>query len=220
MKKAYVRLTLLSLAAALIMGGLPLFTDGAAANAAQTRRMTRRRTARGPVLVPIGTNLRVRLNDDLSSKDSRVSDHFTATVVNPTRFEGGTLRGHISRIQRSGTVTGRTTMTLAFDSIALHDGRSGTLRGQVVRIYDSDSESGRVDEEGRVESGSRGKQAVKRGGIGAVAGAVIGGIAGGGKGAAIGLLVGGAAGAGSLAVQGKKELKIERGTEMLVRVTR
>jgi outer membrane lipoprotein SlyB len=221
MRKAYVRLTLLSLAAALIMSSLPLFTDSAAANAAQARRTTRRRTtARGPVLVPLGTNLRVRLNDDLSSKDSRVSDHFTATVVNPTRFEGATLRGHISRLQRSGTVTGRTTMTLAFDSVALHDGRTGTLRGQVVRIYDADSDSSKVDEEGRVQSGSRGKQAVKRGGIGAVAGAIIGGIAGGGKGAAIGLLVGGAAGAGSLAVQGKKELKIERGTEMLVRVTR
>ena len=48
----------------------------------------------------------------------------------------------------------------------------------------------------------------------------IGGIAGGGKGAAIGLIVGGAGGAGSLAINGSKELKIENGTEMLVRVTR
>ena len=71
-----------------------------------------------------------------------------------------------------------------------------------------------------MQSGSRGKQAIKRGGIGAAAGAILGGIAGGGKGAAIGLIVGGAAGAGSLAVQGSKELKLERGTEILVRVTR
>jgi hypothetical protein len=43
---------------------------------------------------------------------------------------------------------------------------------------------------------------------------------GGGKGAAIGLILGGAGGAGSLAVQGSKELKLESGTELLVRVTR
>jgi len=91
------------------------------------------------------------------------------------------------------------------------------MRGEVLRVYDSDSAKS-VDEEGRVESGSRGKQTLKRGGIGAAAGAVIAGIAGGGKGAAIGILVGGAAGAGSIAVQGSKELKIERGTEMLIKV--
>jgi hypothetical protein len=32
------------------------------------------------------------------------------------------------------------------------------------------------------------------------------------------MIVGGAAGAGSIAVQGSKELKIERGTEMLIKV--
>jgi hypothetical protein len=162
----------------------------------------------------------VRLNDDLSSKESRVGDRFTATVVNPSRYESATVRGHISAIRKSGTVQGRTTMNLAFDSFEPHEGRSGAIHGQVVRIYDADSDSSKVDEEGRVQSGSRGKQAIKRGGIGAAAGAIIGGIAGGGKGAAIGLIVGGAAGAGSLAVQGSKELRLERGTEMLVRVTR
>jgi hypothetical protein len=34
------------------------------------------------------------------------------------------------------------------------------------------------------------------------------------------MIVGGAAGAGSIAVQGSKELRIERGTEMLIRVNR
>jgi hypothetical protein len=34
------------------------------------------------------------------------------------------------------------------------------------------------------------------------------------------MIVGGAAGAGSIAVEGSKELKIESGTEMLIRVNR
>ncbi len=185
-----------------------------------TRRTTRTttRTKTTVVSVPVGTDLKVRLNDTLSSKDSRVGDRFTMTVLSPSRFEEGKLYGHISAIQKSGKVKGRTTMNLDFDSITLTDGRSGTVHGYVSRVYGDDA--GRADNEGGVESGSRTNQTIKRGGIGAVAGAIIGGIAGGGKGAAIGLIIGGAGGAGSLAVQGSKELKLEAGTEMLVHVTR
>lgn len=184
---------------------------------AQTKR-TRRPARRPATLVPAGTDLKIRLNQTLSSKDSRAGDKFTATVLNPNRFDEATVHGHIRSIQKSGKIKGRTTMNLAFNSIELRDGRRGPLRGYVTRVYGSDS--GRADEEGGVESGSRGKQTAKRAGIGATAGAIIGGIAGGGKGAAIGLLVGGGAGAGSLAIDGSKELKIESGTEMLVHVTR
>lgn len=184
---------------------------------AQTRH-TKRPAQRAAPIVPVGTDLKIRINQTLSSKDSRAGDRFTATVVDPDRFDEAVVRGHISSIQKSGKVKGRTTMNLAFDSIELRDGRKGRLRGYVTRVYGNDS--GSADEEGGVESGSRGKQTAKRAGIGATAGAIIGGIAGGGKGAAIGLLVGGAAGAGSLAIDGSKELKIDSGTEMLVHVTR
>jgi hypothetical protein len=187
---------------------------------AQTKPRLRRSVRRATVapLVPIGTNLKIRIEDTLSSKESRVGDRFTATVLDPVRFNEATVRGHVSSIQKSGKIKGRTSMNLAFDSITLPDGRSGTLHGYVTRVYGSDSS--RADEEGGVESGSRTNQTMKRAGIGAGAGAIIGAIAGGGKGAAIGLILGGAGGAGSLAVQGSKELRIESGTEMLVRVTR
>jgi hypothetical protein len=179
------------------------------------RRTTTKRVVR---LVPVGTDLKVRINDTLSSKESRVGDRFTATVIDPSRFDEAKLYGRISSIQKSGKVKGRTSMNLAFDSVELRDGRKAALRGYVTKVYGEDS--GRADDEGGVESGSRTKQTVKRAGIGATVGAIVGGIAGGGKGAAIGLIVGGAGGAGSLAVQGSKELKIESGTEMLVHVTR
>jgi hypothetical protein len=203
---------MLTLAAALALSALPNLTAGA-----QTRR-TRRRVPT-TTLVPAGTELRIRLNDTLSSKEARAGDKFTATVVNPSRFEEAKVAGHIRSIRKSGRVEGRTTMSMSFDSIRLRDGRTGVLRAEVLRVYDSDSANG-VDEEGRVQSGGRGKQTLKRSGIGAVAGAVIGGLAGGGKGAAIGMIVGGAAGAGSIAVQGSKELRIERGTELLIRANR
>src|SRR4051794_18844275 len=188
---------------------------------AQTKPGLKRRpatTRRAVPLVPVGTDLKVRINDTLSSKDSRIGDRFTATVINPSRFDEARLNGHISSIQKSGKIKGRTSMNLAFDSVELRDGRRGLMHGYVTRVYGEGS--GRADEEGGVESSSRTKQTVKRAGIGATVGAIVGGIAGGGKGAAIGLIIGGAGGAGSLAVNGSKELKIDSGTEMLVHVTR
>ena len=187
---------------------------------AQTKPTAKKRTAtkRAAPLIPAGTDLKVRINDTLSSKDSRIGDRFTATVIDPSRFDEARLTGHISSIQKSGKVKGRTSMNLAFDSVEMRDGRRGVLHGYVTRVYGDDA--GRADNEGGVESGSRTKQTVKRTGIGAGVGAIIGGIAGGGKGAAIGLIIGGAGGAGSLAIKGSKELKIESGTEMLVHVTR
>src|SRR5439155_16617146 len=78
---------------------------------AQTRKPRLRRAAprtTTPRLVPVGTNLKVRLNDTLSSKESRVGDRFTATVMDPVRFNEGTVRGHIRSITKSGKVQGRT----------------------------------------------------------------------------------------------------------------
>jgi hypothetical protein len=184
---------------------------------AQTKKRTTT-TKRVVPLVPVGTDLKIRINDTLSSKDSRVGDRFTATVIDPDRFDEATVYGHVRSIQKSGKVKGRTSMNLAFDRIQLLDGRKGVLHGYVTRVYGDDA--GNADNEGTVESGSRTNQTVKRAGIGATVGAIVGGIAGGGKGAAIGLIVGGAGGAGSLAIKGSKELKIESGTEMLVHVTR
>ena len=193
---------------------LGLLTTGVA----QTPKK-RTTTKKRPVpLVPVGTDLKVRINDTLSSKDSRVGDRFTATVIDPSRFDEARVYGHISSIQKSGKVKGKTSMNLAFDSIELRNGRKGVLHGYVTRVYGEGS--GKADNEGSVESGSRTNQTIKRTGIGAAVGGVIGGLAGGGKGAAIGLIIGGAGGAGSLAVKGSKELKIESGTEMLVHVTR
>ena len=212
MRRKLINTTVMTVAIVLLFGVLP-----GSISDAQTSR-TRRRPAI-PSIMPAGTQLRVRLNDTLSSKEARAGDRFTATVVNPSRYEEATVSGHIRSISKSGRVKGRTTMSLSFDSVRLRDGHTGPLRAEVLRVYNSDSAEN-VDSEGRVQSGGRGKQTLKRSGIGAAAGAVIGAIAGGGKGAAIGLIVGGAAGAGSIAVNGSKELKLESGTEMLIRTNR
>jgi hypothetical protein len=214
MKCQLLRTTLLL---AVLLTAMPIVAS------AQTKPRLKKpapKTATKPVapLVPIGTNLKIRLNDTLSSKESRAGDKFTATVIDPVRFNEATVRGHIRSIVKSGKVKGRTTMNLAFDSIDLTDGRHGVLHGYVTRVYGSDS--AKTDEEGGVQSEGRGQQTLKRSGVGATAGAILGGLMGGGKGAGIGLILGGAAGAGSLAIKGSKELKLESGTEMLIHVTK
>ena len=75
-----------------------------------------------------------------------------------------------------------------------------------------------VDEEANVESASKTKETEIRAIGGAVLGAIIGGIAGGGKGVAIGAIIGAGAGAGSVYVQGDKDLILESGAQMIVRV--
>src|SRR4030095_13883692 len=88
----------------LVLGLAPIAL--AQTNPRLKRRTTPRRAAVVP-LVPVGTDLKVRINDSLSSKDSRIGDRFTATVLDPSRFDEARLNGHISSIQKSGKIKGR-----------------------------------------------------------------------------------------------------------------
>ena len=70
----------------------------------------------------------------------------------------------------------------------------------------------------RKEGVGKNKRTAKYVGGGALAGTLIGAIAGGGKGAAIGALAGGAAGAGAQQLTKGKEIKIPAETEMTFRL--
>lgn len=170
-----------------------------------------------PLNIPNGTELRIRLSTSINTKTGRVGDTFKATVVQPSSYESATVEGHIATLNKSGRVSGKTEVGLAFDSVTLPDGRTTRIDGELVRVYESENVK-RVDEEGRIETGSRTRDSEVRGGIGAAAGAIIGGIVGGGKGAVIGLIVGGAAGVGTVYVDGNKDLILDPGTEMVIRV--
>jgi hypothetical protein len=166
--------------------------------------------------VPDNTPVRLRLNEQINTKTSKQGDRFTARVIDLRGFEGATVAGHIATLNRSGRATGRTEMSLAFDTITLPDGRTGSFRAQLEEIHASDSVKS-VDEEGNVETSSRTRDTTVRTGGGAAIGAIIGAIAGGGKGAAIGALIGAGVGAGSVFIQGQKDLILEPGSEMTVR---
>ena len=101
--------------------------------------------------------------------------------------KGAEIRGVVSDAKQSGRVKGKASIGLAFDRL--------TVRGETHQI-----ETAPVV----LEAQDKKTDDVKKGGIGAGLGAVVGGIAGGGTGAAIGAVAGGAG-----AVLGTKGREIE-----------
>mgnify|MGYP003288346244 CR=1 FL=1 len=173
----------------------------------------------GSFVVPNGTAIVGVLNNDLSTENVREGDRFTMTVRSPGQYEGATLEGRVMSVNRGGRITGRSEMTLDFESIRLRDGRSYNFAGILEAVRTPDGEVVRVDNEGAVRESDQTKTTVTRTAIGTAVGAIIGAIAGGGKGAAIGAAIGAGAGAGSVYVQGPNDLKLEPGTEITVRAT-
>ena len=142
----------------------------------------------GNFVVPNGTVVVGVLDDSLSTQTASVGDRFTLRVNQPIEFEDAIIEGHVADLQRSGRVTGRSVMTLDFDSIRLRDGRSYRFAGIVDGVRTSNGETVRVDNEGVVRDDSQTRKTEERAAIGTAIGALIGAIAGGGRGAAIGAI--------------------------------
>jgi len=170
-------------------------------------------------LIVNGETVVAVLDNDLSSATTREGDRFTVTIRQPSQYEGASIEGHVSNVQRSGRVTGRSQMTLNFDSIRLRDGRSYRFAGLLDSVRNSQGDTVRVDNEGSVRDDDQTTKTVQRTAIGTAVGAIIGAIAGGGKGAAIGAIVGAGGGAGSVYVQGRDDLELTRGTELTIRAS-
>ena len=173
----------------------------------------------GSFVIPNGTQLVAVLNNDLSTQNVRDGDRFTMTVRSPGQYNGATIEGRVLSVNRGGRITGRSEMTLDFDSIRLSDGRSYSFAGILEAVRTPDGELVRVDNEGAVRESDQTKQTVTRTAIGTAVGAIIGAIAGGGKGAAIGAVIGAGAGAGSVYIQGRNDLELQSGSEVTVRST-
>lgn len=173
----------------------------------------------GDFIIPNNTQLVAVLDSDLSTQNTRENDRFTMTVRSPGQYEGARIEGYVTNVERSGRVTGRSSMTFNFDNIRLRDGRSYRFAGIVESVRTLEGEVVRVDNEGAVREDDQTGRTVTRTAIGTAVGAIIGAIAGGGKGAAIGAVIGAGAGAGSVYVQGRQDLELNPGTELTIRAT-
>jgi hypothetical protein len=155
--------------------------------------------------IPVGTEVDVRLLDPLSSGRNQAEDRFRATTIVDLRIgdrvmipAGSEMRGIITSLERAGRLDRKGNMTLAFDQIIV-DGTRYPMRGTVTQAFEGEGLKGEV---GKL-------------GVGAAAGAIIGGIIGGAKGAVAGVLIGGG---GVAAATPGTEAELEPGTILRVRL--
>jgi L-aminopeptidase/D-esterase-like protein len=119
----------------------------------------------------------------LASNTSKVEDPVRGALAEPVVVSGRTalpkgteLSGTVTDVKESGRVKGKAMIAFRFERL----------------LFDSENhriETARVT----IEAQQKKSDDVKKGGVGAGLGAVVGGIAGGGKGAAIGAVAGGTA---------------------------
>jgi hypothetical protein len=156
-------------------------------------------TQRG-VTIPAGAAIRVRTIDPIDVDSAAPGSRFRGNLADPVMSRDGAIlipRGapvelSAVRVSRAGRIRGRDRIDLKVDSI--------TFNGKRYTTVTSISES---------KSGRRGSRTLGGAGIGAGAGALIGGLAGGGVGAGVGALVGGGGGTAVAAATDRKHLRIK-----------
>jgi hypothetical protein len=173
----------------------------------------------GDFVVPNGTIITGTLENTIDTKVSQNNDRFKMTVQSPLDFRGAVIEGYISGVGRSGRVSGSSNITFNFETITLRDGRKYDFAGYLQSIKDQNGKTVQVDSEGTAKGDSQTRETVKRGGIGAGAGALLGAIIGGGKGAAIGAIIGGGAGAGSVIAQGRDDVQLMQGSTITIQAS-
>lgn len=163
------------------------------------------------VTIPAGTVLPLQLTSSVASDTSQVEDKVSATLRSGLRVDGvvvlpaGTaVFGHVTSADRSNKVKGRASIAFRFNQIDLpgQSGRESIGTGTVTRVA----------------RGTKKKDATKIG-VGAGAGAVIGGIIGGGSGAAKGAVIGGGAGTAAVLATRGDEVRLGPGAAVSVKLT-
>ena len=143
-----------------------------------------------------GTEVKVRLLEELATGKTKSGQMFMATVAEPVIYgkreilaRGTAVQGRVTEVVRPGRLQTPASITLQLTNIIGTRG-SGGLQAQALQI---DGKSHAVRNVALI-------------GGGAAAGAVMGGVAGGEKGAVIGTAVGAGAGTATAYLTGKQEL--------------
>lgn len=174
---------------------------------------TVRSSSRATDYLSPGTEIQVRTDQAVNIKEAgRVGENYSGSVANDVLDKNGRVaipKGSRAELRVVPTNTGSSSnqMTLDLESV--------TVNGQLYRIQ---SEPLSASGGGRTGGLGANKRTGEYVGGGALAGTLIGALAGGGKGAAIGALAGGAAGAGTQVLTRGKSLDIPAETVLRFRL--
>jgi hypothetical protein len=192
-----------------------LLLNGGTAMVAQTdntstTRSTARSRARAADYVAPGTEIQVRTDQAINVKEAgRVGETYTGTVANEVLDKDGRVavpKGSRAEMRLVSTGSNSKDMTLDLDSVTV-DGRRYKIQSEALNASSNQKQGVGAN-----------KRTGKFVGGGAVAGTLIGALAGGGKGAAIGALAGGAAGAGAQTLTRGKSLDIPAETVLRFKI--
>lgn len=169
--------------------------------------------------------MRVRMDNELSSKTARVGDRFSTTTVEPVYASSGGVEviptgskvwGRVTTVKRAQRRSPGT-ISVTFYSVELPNGVKHAINGSLSTLQADDVNA---DNESTVQGRSNQKRDIVFIGGGAATGAIIGAIAGGGKGAGIGALIGGALGTGGRVYEKEQQAEVKSGTEFGVSLNR
>ena len=155
-----------------------------------------------------GTEIKVRTDTAINAQSASPGQTYAATVSQDVTDSSGNVvipRG--SRARLAAVQTSDNQISLALQSL--------TANGQHYRLNTNTTEAESTTAKQGVGKNTRTAKYV---GGGALAGTLIGAIAGGGKGAAIGALAGGAAGAGAQTLTKGKKLDIPAESQLTFRL--
>ena len=149
----------------------------------------------GQLTLPVGTWIKVRIEQELSSDHNLAGDAFTASLVQPLvangyvlARKGQTVGGQVVEAQKAGRAKGSSRLGIAITELSLVDGRQVPVKTRFVE-YQAGSSTGRDVATVATTTGL---------------GAAIGAAADGGFGAGMGAIAGAAAGMiGVVATRGK-----------------
>ena len=177
-----------------------------------------------PIVVPAGTIIPISLTNRITTKHAKDGDGVYGKVAFPITInnkivipEGSHVRGKITQIRRPGRVKGKGELTLTFQTLVLPN---GTTLPIYTSLGGGVGGAGERTGEATVQGDSSKGEDTKTVGTTAAEGALIGVIADRGKGAAIGGGIGGAAGAAAVLLTRGKDLVLEPGTTIEVRLDR
>jgi hypothetical protein len=90
--------------------------------------------SRADFIVGEGESLVAVLNTDLTTKQAKQGDRFAMTVRLPSQYAGAVIEGTIANVERGRRLSGRSQMSLNFETIRLSDGKTYTFAGIIQKI--------------------------------------------------------------------------------------